>query len=187
MKQVFFFIILSSVISFAQDKTIEKRSTKDSTGKIVVTESEIISKTEDVTQRNYMIVINPLKFFLFYNISFYIKTSPTLALGFGIQTPTLSGLSGFGVNAELRMHPKGKSLRGFYVAPNFSINSISSNESTITISSIGLLLGWQWFPGDDFAMGLGIGIDNYWGSNDKVSFNRIGLAPALRFDIGYAW
>jgi hypothetical protein len=85
------------------------------------------------------------------------------------------------------MHPRGKSLRGFYVAPNFSINSISSNESTITISSIGLLLGWQWFPGDDFAMGVGIGIDNYWGSNDKVSFNRIGLAPALRFDIGYAW
>jgi hypothetical protein len=84
MKQVFFFIILSSVISFAQDKTIEKRSTKDSTGKIVVTESEIISKTEDVIPRNYMIVFNPLKFFLFYNISFYIKTSPTLALGFGV-------------------------------------------------------------------------------------------------------
>jgi hypothetical protein len=187
MKYIFFFIILCSLNSFSQDKTIEKRSTKDSTAKITVTEAEIISKTEDVTPRNYMIVINPLKFFLFYNLSFYIKANPSLAFGFGIQTPTLSGLTGFGANAELRIHPRGKSLRGFYVAPNFSINSLSSGSFTETISSIGLLLGWQWFPGDDFAMGLGIGIDNYFGSNNKVSFNSIGLAPALRFDIGYAW
>ena len=188
MKNIFIFIlIIFSINSYAQNKTTEKRSTKDSTGRIVVTESEIISQTEDITPRRYMVVINPLKFFLFYNVSFYFKTSSNIALGFGIQAPTLSGIDGFGANAEIRIHPRGKSLRGFYIAPNFSINSLSSgNSSAATFTSFGVLLGWQWFPGEDFAMGLGIGIDNYWGGNKDISFN-IGLAPALRFDIGYAW
>jgi hypothetical protein len=187
MKSVFLIIIFFCVTAFAQDKTTEKRSTKDSTGKVIVTESEIISKTEDITPRNYMIIINPLKFILFYNVSFYLKVNQTIAVGLGVQSPTLSGLTGFGANAELRIYPRAKSLKGFYVAPNFSLNSISSGGYTETLSSIGILLGWQWFPGEDFAMGLGIGIDNYFGSNDKVSFSSIGLAPALRFDIGYAW
>jgi len=52
------------------------------------------------------------------------------------------------------------------------------------------LVGWQWFPGDQFAMGLGIGVDytsdQFLTTNDD--FGRYdGTAPALRFDIGYAW
>jgi hypothetical protein len=187
IKYIVLIFFICSITSLAQDKTTEKRSSKDSTGKVTITESEIISKTEDITPRNYMIIINPLKFFLFYNINFYARVNPNIALGFGVQTPTLSGLSGIGANAEIRIHPRGKSLKGFYVAPNFSINSITSGSSTATFSSIGVLLGWQWFPGEDFAMGLGIGIDNYFGSTDRVAFNSIGLAPALRFDIGFAW
>jgi hypothetical protein len=187
MKLALIIIVFFCVASFAQDKTTEKRSTKDSTGKVVVTESEIISKTEDITPRNFMIIINPLKFFLFYNISFYMKVNPTLTVGLGVQTPTLSGLSGFGLNGEVRIYPKGKGLRGFYVAPNFSVNSLTAGNSTETITSIGILLGWQWFPGDDFALGLGIGIDHYAGSNESGYSNVDGNAPALRFDIGYTW
>lgn len=188
MKSAILIVFFLCAAVFGQNKTIETRSTKDSTGKVTVTDSEIISKTEDITPRNFMLIINPLKFFLFYNVSFYMKVNQTIVAGLGIQTPTLSGLSGFGLNGEIRIHPKGKSLRGFYVAPNFSINSLSSgNSSTETITSLGVLIGWQWFPGDDFAMGLGIGIDHYSGSTESGFSNIDGNAPALRFDIGYAW
>jgi hypothetical protein len=59
--------------------------------------------------------------------------------------------------------------------------------SCCTLTTIGILLGWQWFPGDDFALGLGIGIDHYAGSNESGYSNIEGNAPALRFDIGYTW
>jgi hypothetical protein len=52
-----------------------------------------------------------------------------------------------------------------------------------------VLIGWQWSPGDDFAMGLGIGVDYYFGSlssNDKNLGKYDGTATAIRFDIGYA-
>jgi hypothetical protein len=80
-------------------------------------------------------------------------------------------------------------MQGFYVAPNISFNHISSGEVSSDPFSIGMLVGWQWFPGDQFAMGLGIGIDRYFGSvKDQHEFhNYDGFAPALRFDIGFAW
>jgi hypothetical protein len=177
--------------TFGQDKTNEKKWTIDpETGDTVYTESVIVSQTEDITPRNSMIVINPLKFLLFYNISYFHKLNDQTAIGGGIQMPTISGLNGFGVNAELRFYPTGKNLRGFYIAPNISYNNLTSNESnqSVSITSIGGLVGWQWFPGDQFAMGLGIGVDYYFFSGDDESFSKLnGTAPALRFDIGYAW
>jgi hypothetical protein len=188
LKSTLLFVLFLGIGTFAQVKTVETRSTKDSTGKVVVTQSEIISKSEDITPRNFMITINPLKFLLFYNISFYMKVEKAIAIGIGIQTPTISGLSGFGFNGEMRLYPKAKSLRGFYVAPNFSVNSLKDNYSTkLTVTSLGVLLGWQWFPGDDFSMGLGIGIDHYFGSDNSGFSSVEGNAPALRFDIGFAW
>jgi hypothetical protein len=63
------FFLLIPLYVFSQEKTIEKRTTTDSTtGKTTVTESVIISKTEDITSRNHMLTINPLKFFIFYNL-----------------------------------------------------------------------------------------------------------------------
>jgi hypothetical protein len=178
----------------AQTVTTESKTTIDSTtGKTTTTYSTSVSKSEDVTPRKNMIVINPLKFFLFYNLSYYHALSSSVVIGGGLQMPTISGLNGFGINAEMRWHPSGKALRGFYLAPNISFNSltVSSEDLTITPFSIGLLAGWQWFPGDDFAMGLGIGVDYYTGSassNSEASIaNYSGTVPALRFDIGYAW
>jgi len=194
-------LLLSLLISFAmilatfgQDKTDEKKWTIDpETGDTVYTEAVIISQTEDITPRNSMIVINPLKFLLFYNISYYHKLSDGAAIGGGGQMPTLSGLNGFGANAEVRLYPSGKNLRGFYFAPNISYNSLTDTESdeSISLFSIGGLIGWQWFPGEQFAIGLGIGLDYYFLSDeneendDFESYN--GTAPLLRFDIGYAW
>jgi hypothetical protein len=175
----------------AQTKTEEKKKTvTTSEGDTVVTESQIISTEEDITPRSEMIVINPLKFLLFYNISYFHKFSDKSAFGLGLQVPTLSGIDGFGINAEIRIYPSGKNLKGFYFAPNFSYNHLTSGSVESSPTSLGILVGWQWFPGTDFALGLGIGVDYYFGSvsdeNDNFG-NYNGAAPALRFDIGYAW
>jgi hypothetical protein len=165
-------------------------SVDTATGEATVTRSVVISHSEDITPRSEMIVLNPLKFFLFYNLSYYHTLSPHASFGGGFQMPTISGIDGFGINAEVRLYPSGKSPRGFYVAPNVSYNRLSTEELRSSPFSIGVLLGWQWFPGDEFAMGLGIGVDYYIGSvsnADEDFGNYDGTAPALRFDIGYAW
>ncbi|MCW8803826.1 MAG: hypothetical protein OQK57_05450 [Ignavibacteriaceae bacterium] len=176
---------------FGQERTDEKKWTVGpETGDTIYTESVVISESEDVTPRNSIIVINPLKFLLFYNISYFHKLSDGAVIGGGIQMPTVSGISGFGVNAEARFYPKGNNLRGFYFAPNVSYNNLKDDEGdeTVSITSIGGLVGWQWFPGEQFAIGLGIGVDYYFFSGDDEDFSDMdGLAPALRFDIGYAW
>ncbi len=197
MKTYLLSLLTSCLLVFSalgQDKTDEKKWTIDpETGDTIYTEAVIISTTEDITPRTSMIVINPLKFLLFYNISYFHKISDHAVIGGGIQMPTISDLNGFGVNAEVRFHPSGKNLRGFYFAPNISYNNLSSDDSddsdeTVSITSVGGLIGWQWFPGEQFAMGLGIGVDYYFFSGDDDVFSDLdGSAPLLRFDIGYAW
>jgi len=180
--------------AFGQDRTEERKWTIDpETGDTIYTEAVIISQTEDITPRSSMIIINPLKFFLFYNISYIHKINDGIAFGGGIQMPTISGVNGFGANAEVRFYPSGKNLRGFYAAPNISYNNLVDEDSdeSVSLLSIGGLVGWQWFPGEQFAMGLGIGADYYFisdettGNDDFESYS--GFAPLLRFDIGYAW
>jgi preprotein translocase subunit YajC len=186
----FILLILFTISISAQIKTKEKKKTVTEEGDTVYTESTIISTIEDITPREDMIVVNPLKFFIFYNLSYFHKISDKVALGGGFQIPTISGLGGFGINAEARIYPSGKTLRGFYIAPNISYNNLNVTGGSTSAFGIGALIGWQWFPGDDFAIGLGIGIDYYTGSVDDVDddFNNYsGSLPAVRFDIGYAW
>lgn len=179
-------------VIFGQVKTKETKTTTDSTGRTVTTSSTIISTSEDITPRGQMIVINPLKFIIFYNMTYFHKVTDNMALGVGFQLPTISGIDGYGINAEMRLYPSGRTLKGFYFAPNISYNSLSSGENSTHPFSIGALVGWQWFPGDDFAIGLGIGVDYYSGSSNKndspVDFGDYhGSVPAVRFDIGYGW
>lgn len=186
-------IIVATIFSlgYGQERTDEKKWTVDAeSGDTVFTESVIISSSRDITSRESMIAINPLKFLLFYNISYYHKLNDGLVIGGGIQMPTISGIEGFGVLAEARFYPNGNNLKGFYFAPNISYNDLTSNEDneSASITSVGGLVGWQWFPGEQFAMGLGIGADYYFFSGTITDFNDVnGFAPALRFDIGYAW
>ncbi|MBU1101201.1 MAG: hypothetical protein KKA84_12440 [Bacteroidetes bacterium] len=183
---------------FGQEKTKEtKTTTNKESGETVTTESVIISESEDITPRTHMLIINPLKFLLFYNITYYNKVSDNLVVGGGIQTPTIKGLTGVGVNFEMRYYPTGKNMRGFYLAPNVAYNSIKSDEGKTSPFSMGALVGWQWFPSDQFAIGLGIGTDyysgssssssNHWDDDDDDFGSYNGWVPALRFDIGFAW
>ena len=182
-------LFLCTVSCAAQVVTTETKTSRDSaTGKTTTTYATTVSTSEDITPRRNMLVINPLKFFLFYNLSYFRAVSPAIAVGGGVQFPTISGLGGFGVNAETRFYPSERALRGFYAAPNVSYNTLSIDDESASAYSIGILIGWQWFPGDDFAMGLGIGVDYYKGSSDHEDFLKYdGTSPALRFDIGYAW
>jgi len=185
-------ILLFSSLCFAQVKTGETKTTVNkTTGDTTVTESVTISESEDITPRNNLLVINPLKFLIFYNLSYFHKITNTLIVGGGFQIPTPSEISGYGINGEVRLYPSGKNMRGFYVAPNVSYNSLSSDDGAkADIFSAGALVGWQWFPGDEFAIGLGIGIDHYSvsGNDENNEFDSFdGFVPALRFDIGYAW
>ena len=179
------------VSSFAQERTDETKVTiNPATGDTTFTESIIISQSSDITPRNHMLVINPLKFILFYNISYFQKVSDRVVVGGGVQMPTISELDGFGANAEVRVYPSGENLRGFYVAPNISFNHLFTEDGSTSPFSFGVLVGWQWFPGDQFAIGFGIGLDYYIGTieEDNGDFERYnGTVPALRFDIGYPW
>lgn len=178
-------LIFFALQANAQTKTEQKKFTIDPvTGDTVYVEETIISASEDITPRNNMIAINPLKFLLFYNLTYYHKIGEQTVIGIGVQSPTIKGVSGFGFNGEIRFHPSGKNMRGFYLAPNFSYNNLEDAN----VYSIGALAGWQWFPGDQFAIGLGIGLDYYtFSGNDDDLHDYNGKAPALRFDIGYAW
>lgn len=202
-------MILSSVTLVAQVKTIETTTTIDSTAAGQTTSKSTTTKiVEEVyPPLNNMITVNPLKFFLYYNLNYYHAVTDGVVIGGGLQMPTLKDIGGFGANLEARFHPSGKRMRGFYVAPNTSFNRMSTSytrsdssgtrrEETVstTAISIGALIGWQWFPGDEFAMGLGIGFDRYFLSSESDDdINSIfsafsgGFTPALRFDIGYAW
>jgi hypothetical protein len=192
MKIIYTFILLIifSISVPGQILTEEKKKTVTETGDTVYTESTIISKFEDITPREDMIVVNPLKFFIFYNLTYFHKISNNVALGAGVQIPTIEGLGGFGVNAEARIYPSEKTLRGFYIAPNISYNRLTVDDGNTSAVGMGALIGWQWFPGDDFAIGLGIGADYYTGSINDIDddfSNYSGTVPVVRFDIGYAW
>ena len=100
-------VMLSS--SFGQERTDEKKWTVDpETGDTLFTTSVLVSQSEDITPRGSMVVINPLKFLLFYNISYFQKLNEGTAIGIGLQMPTISGVNGFGVNVEARVLPKRK-------------------------------------------------------------------------------
>ena len=187
-------VILAVTTATAQERSEETVTTTDSTGTTTTVKIVRVTETEDISVTKNLIVINPLKFFVLYNIGYVRAVTPSIAVGGSIQTPTMQGVSGFGFNLEGRFYPSARHLRGFYVAPNISQNWLGSDESdeSVTSFSVGVLVGWQWFPGDDFGLGLGIGIDRYFldssnGDETNIFSPFNGTAPALRVDIGYAW
>ena len=205
-------------------KTIKAQTTEvkehkievDSASGKVTTTTAVIEKTEEETfTYTDMLNINPLKFFLAYNLMWMHKLSSNTAAGIGFELPTMHGNSGYdqtgwGVLAEFRFYPSKKSMHGFYIAPNVTFTQVNnvpyysldqgglSNPGTYTANtfSAGLLAGWQWYPATDFSMGFAFGVDDYFLLNQKgtdYNFNLFGglygkgTSPTVRFDLGYVW
>ena len=178
-----FTALLLAADASAQQKTTETRTPVDSTTTIV------ISDTQDITPRNNVLLVNPLEFFIFYNLTFLHRLNDNSAMAVGARTPTLARVGGAGINAEYRYYPKGTALKGFYFAPIASINRLTADDESLTATSVGARAGWQWFAGRDFSIGFGLGLDYYVAedSDDGDLSEYSGTIPALRFNIGYSW
>jgi hypothetical protein len=193
-----------------------KISIDSATGKRTVSNDTIVKTEEEITPYTDMLNVNPLKFLIAYNVNWMHKLSSNTAIGFGAEIGSsleneLGGTS-WGFLGEFRFYPSKRSLHGFYVAPNFSFTQSSNvsyyttdasgnfsyGYSTQRMLSIGILAGWQWFPGSDFSMGFAFGIDDYIplnqiSGNQYEDYNLLGgldgkgTSPTLRFDLGYAW
>jgi hypothetical protein len=198
--------------SSAQTKRTEETKTEtqtnvDSTNGKVTTVSTVTSMatTEDVTVRTHMISSDPIKFWQFYNISYYQAISPQIVVGGGIQLPTAlfdRDISGFGVNLEARFYISGKPFRGFHLNPILSINSLSYESYSWegpgntrvhdTPVSFGLLMGWHWYPWEEFGTQIAFGADYNFSATTESSLLGIasekkGVVPAGRFTVGYSW
>ncbi len=164
----------------AQKRTIEKRTPVDSTTTIVETQ------TEDITPRHHLMIVDPLRFFVLYNAAYYQAVTPALALGAGLQVPAFDAIDGVIVTAEARFYVRKQALKGFYVAPNLWIDSVTEHDDTRV--ELGVVAGWQWFTGRDFALGFGLGaaFDLNGPGNDTYGLYD-GSRPIVRFNIGYAF
>jgi hypothetical protein len=213
---VFLGLLILTVSGLRAQTEVEqhKISIDSATGKRTVTTDTIIKTEQNISPYTDMININPLKFILAYNLSWVHKLSSNTAFGIGAEYEDfLNENPAWGILGEFRFYPSKKSLHGFYVAPNFSFTQTNNvyyfmydpasgitNSGTFTAQmlTLGVLLGWQWFPADDFSMGFAIGADDYIPLNQKSGnnyedFNLLGgmygkgTLPTLRFDLGYAW
>jgi hypothetical protein len=172
------------VMETSERKVVETTTTIDSaTGKQVTSSNVVTISTErDLTVRENLITLNPVKFAWMYNLTYYRNINNTIVVGGGFQVPTalaMEDYSGFGLNASMRFYPTGKNMRGFFIEPNVTFNTLSEKtsqyvtdpttgngqyqevENTYRPLTIGVLTGWQWFMGDNFSMGLAVGADNY--------------------------
>ncbi len=198
-------------ITYAQTEVKEHKVEIDSaTGKVTTVTATIVKTEEDITPYTDMFNVNPLKFFLAYNLNWMHKLSSNTAAGLGFEFGTPHEVTMWGLLGEFRFYPSKRSMHGFYVAPNISFTqssdvyyyeidnngNYSNGRYTAQTFSAGVLIGWQWFPGTDFSMGLAFGVDDYFPLNSKgneYDFNFLGgiygkgTSPTVRFDLGYAW
>jgi hypothetical protein len=205
-------LVLTTGTIFAQETKVEEtrevRAEKDSADAHVVT-THYSRTTEEVTPRREMLTINPIKFFVFYNLQYLRQVLPHVAVGAGFNLPTYHSIKGIGFNAEARWYPGSHALRGGYLAPTISANflTVTDNDYSYIVDGgyyndgiatksnaidLGLVLGWQWFWSDDFAIGIGLGFDYPVsvspGARSIPFVNTSDAAETVfRLDIGYGW
>src|SRR5205085_5725477 len=119
-----------------------------------------------------MISINPLKFFLLYNINYSRVLTPWMVATLGIQAPTTlmdDQPGGVGLNLEMSFYLLGDAFEGVHITPNASFNTITytpdgvdpelgatKTEKNVTA---GLLVGWHWQPWKNVVTEYAIGAD----------------------------
>ena len=158
-----------------------------------------------------MIVIDPFKFWQFYNLSYYHAILPRLALGVGAQIPASFGerdLEGVGFTAEARFQLSEALFDGPYVGAALWFDRFRHDEyipadqreygdpSSRTLDeshlSTGALLGWHisiWEGlGAEASVGVEYNISPTTEANTpSIGSHNGGFVPAARMMIGYAW
>lgn len=210
-------LLTGSVLAQEETKTTEAKTTETQTsvdsasGKVVQTSKvTTIASSEDITMRTNMIYLDPVKFIELFNLGYQRAISPSFSVGGMLQAPTqLSDADGVGAIVEGRYYPGGHPFRGFHVGGNISYNHVttqmyddisqSDQERTIDPFSIGVSVGWHWYPWSDFAVEFALGADyvvNGVRKNDRYALdyyavpfvsNLRGINPAGHIHIGYSW
>ena len=154
-----------SIMFFATSPAISQVGHVDDSSRSSTTsvESEKTNDSTDRKAKKNMLTIDPIIQLVDFNITYTRALSSSIAVAAGIQV----GSDDLGVNAEFRYYLTGFALQGMYISPVITIKDGVSIDA---------LVGWQWFPEDNFtfgiAAGIGIGSDIY---------------PALRAQVGYPW
>lgn len=213
-------VALSVSMTTAQTRTVETRTTETDVdsltdGKVVISEKVTsLSTSEDVVQSRHMVSIDPIKFIGLFNVGYQHAITTHFTVGGMLQAPThLTRATGWGIAAEGRYYPDGRTFRSFHLAGSISYNDIKAMRYSHTYSNgeyhyeekieqiaplaIGVNVGWHWYPWRDFATEIAIGADyNFEGVEGGYGFTEStvpflsdakGIAPALRFTVGYAW
>jgi hypothetical protein len=213
-------MLLLAATASAQTETQEKRTTEtqiDSTGDGSVKKVEVVTSvatSRDITPRTNMVLVDPVRFYSYFNVGYQRAVSPVLSVGGSVMVPTqFTNASGAAITAEGRFYPGGTMFRGFHLGGNFTYSGIkheyqqydyeqgtTSTISTDIPSSLGMSLGWQMYPWDDFVLDLSFGADynlsgpdprnngNYFGGGNLPFLNSYkGFFPSIHFGVGYAW
>ena len=209
------FLVFAAISASAQVKSEETVTTTDTSGRTTTISVTTLSKTEDITPRTDIILMSPIEFIQYYNISYIHSIANNMAIGGGFRlahdlTEDFNVEIDFGITLEGRFYPGKKAVKGFYLAPNAAVNWLANHEYTYDYDpqtgrtnqhdnkttglgfTVGLMSGWQFFPWEEMAMGVGLGFEHRIlatsTTGENMFFDYDGrTVPALRFDIGYAW
>jgi hypothetical protein len=132
----------------------------------------------------------------YLNISYYRSFGAHHALGAYIgylyHPVGDERITGYGYGLSYRFYPAGKSLARFYYSPTIGLQQgevVKQNRAPALGVLLSGIVGWQWFPQDKFAVGLGIGGRVILGGRDEdpVLRDAFGGSAIITLDLGYGW
>lgn len=101
-------------------------------------------------------------------------------------------IAGYGFGLSYRYYPAGRAISRFYYSPTIGLqlgDVINGQKDRATGVLVSAMIGWQWFPEEIFAVGLGFGVRAILGegNSDPVISNAFGASPVITLDLGYGW
>jgi hypothetical protein len=138
-----------------------------------------------------MISVNPLRYFDFYEASYYRKISCSGIIGMEAMVPSESDISGWGAALEYRHYFFHNAFPGFYLAPRAAYHDLKSEKTKKekSLFTVAFIAGWQFVFSDTWTLGAGFGIEVLGKEEeDKPEYDRYsGTAPFLRLELGLLW
>lgn len=211
----FALLVAGACLCTAQIKTSEETRTEtqtsvdSTTGKTVTTSSVTsVSQKADITPRQHMISMNPFKLITMFNLAYHYALTPMIAVGGEVDVPTAvmdNDMTGVMVDLDARIYFGKRPFQGFHLNPYLTVGTLSYRDPNAEILgndtapkvhdtpvALGMLMGWHWYPWDDFVTQLAVGaqynLTATAGENmTSLGSHKVGLWPAGRFTIGYSW